>query len=221
MKDQNERWIFALDTTFQVGVDSLPLVIGGILDAHSHSFLPTFSAFVNRQDSKTFEAIFDYLKSVGVPAPSLSMSDGDLAARDALAKVWPELKMAMCWYHTKKASKRKLGKQRIIITFSHFFSPLIAKIKDRYPVLFDQILSDLEELRNKACDESMFHLLWALLEKKYSTRDDYPDALSRRLLVDEFLFGYFKPTWVLDQRRSGWYQGFAPQCPVTNNAVER
>jgi len=37
----------------------------------------------------------------------------------------------------------------------------------------------------------MFHLLWALLEQKYSTIDDYPDAESRRLLVDEFLFGYF------------------------------
>lgn len=88
-------------------------------------------------------------------------------------------------------------------------------------MLYQQILDDLEELRSKAVDESMFNLLWALLEQKYTNRDDYPDSESRRLLVDEFLFGYFKPTWVLDKKRSGWYQGFAPQCPVTNNALER
>ena len=122
----SERWIFALDSTFQIGVDSLPLVIGGILCSNTHSFLPTISAFVNREDSKAFEVIFAYLKSVGVPPPALSMTDGDLASRDALGKVWPELKMAMCWFHTKKASKRKLGKaKQFFIRFrTNFFLSL-------------------------------------------------------------------------------------------------
>ena len=106
----------AIDATFQVTVDKLPLIFVGIISP-IEGFLPILAGIQDHLDTETFKLIFGYLKDNGFPAPTALQADGC----KALKEIWPECDLSMCYFHTKKNCKRELGKFPIyqFISFSH------------------------------------------------------------------------------------------------------
>ena len=99
----------AIDATYQVTVDKLPLVFVGIISP-TESFLPVLSGIQDKLDTDTFRIIFKWIKDQGLPAPTALQADGDRATRKAAKEIWPECELSMCWYHCKKNCRRELGK---------------------------------------------------------------------------------------------------------------
>ena len=62
-------------------------------------------------------------------------------------------------------------------------------------------------------------MLWCLLERKHLEEMDYDAEM--KSLVKSFIIDYFKKQWVVDESVCGWYQAVLPQCPMTNNSLER
>ena len=66
--------MMAIDATFQVTVDKLPLILVGILSPEG--FLPILAGIQDHLDTATFKLIFTYLKENGFPAPTALQADG-------------------------------------------------------------------------------------------------------------------------------------------------
>ena len=141
------------------------------------------------------------------------MADGDGAIRAAVSEVFPDALMAMCWFHCKHASKRHMGKYSACSHFTLFALFFVC-------LIFKDILEDLEQFRNYVIDQEMFNVIWALLERKYEEEYDYPSEVAKSLTLD-FLIRYFKKTYVTSKTLNGFWQGFIPQVPLTNNHMER
>ena len=165
-------------------------------------------------DTSTYAKIFTILKEFAPCDPTVVMADGDGAIRAAVSEVFPDALMAMCWFHCKHASKRHT------LPYSHYFLFVSGKLKSQFPHIFKEILEDLEQFRNYVIDQEMFNVIWALLERKYEEEYDYPSEVAKSLTLD-FLIRYFKKTYVTSKTLNGFWQGFIPQVPLTNNHMER
>ena len=106
------------------------------------------------------------------------------------------------------------------LPYSHYFLFVSGKLKSQFPHIFKEILEDLEQFRNYVIDQEMFNVIWALLERKYEEEYDYPSEVAKSLTLD-FLIRYFKKTYVTSKTLNGFWQGFIPQVPLTNNHLER
>ena len=109
----------AIDATFQVTVDKLPLIFAGIISP-TEGFLPIFAGIQDHLDTETFKLIFSYMKENGFPAPTALQADGCKATRKALKEIWPDCDLCMCYFHTKKNCKRELGKFSECLFFAPF-----------------------------------------------------------------------------------------------------
>ena len=58
----------AIDATFQLTVDKLPLIFAGIISP-TEGFLPILAGILDHLDTETFKLIFSYPKDNGFPAP--------------------------------------------------------------------------------------------------------------------------------------------------------
>lgn len=108
-KNHEGRYMLAVDATFQVTVDKLPLLFVGIISP-TDGFLPVLAGIQDRLDTDTFRIVFQWISENGFPAPTAIMADGDKATRKAIKEIWPEVDLCMCWYHVKKNCRRELGK---------------------------------------------------------------------------------------------------------------
>ena len=106
------------------------------------------------------------------------------------------------------------------LPYSHYFLFVSGKLKSQFPHIFKEILEDVEQFRNYVIDQEMFNVIWALLERKYEEEYDYPSEVAKSLTLD-FLIRYFKKTYVTSKTLNGFWQGFIPQVPLTNNHLER
>ena len=104
--------------------------------------------------------------------------------------------------------------------YSHYFLFIPGKLKSQYPDIYKELLDDLEHFRNYVIDQEMFYIVWGLLERKYEQEYDYPSASAKSLTLD-FLLRYFKKTYVSSNSLNGFWQGYIPQVPLTNNHLER
>ena len=129
--------MMAIDATFQVTVDKLPLIFAGIISP-TEGFLSILAGIQDHLDTDTFKLIFGYLKDNGFPAPTALQADGCKATRKALKEIWPECDLSMCYIQTKKNCKRELGKFSIyqFISFSH---QVFKKYKYRFRTKFGNV----------------------------------------------------------------------------------
>ena len=226
-KNNEGRYMMAIDATYQVCVDKLPLIFVGIISP-ADGFLPVLAALQDKLDTETFRLIFRWIKENGFPEPTALQADGDKATRKAAREIWPDIDLCMCWYHVKKNCKRELSKLTIShqnISFSHqmltlshqnfFFSGMLAK---NYPELCEALLLDLEELRTFTLDHESFLVLEPLWERKWLEETRYPDSAAKKMVSDFIL--YYKREWVQPELVRGWWQGAAPLCVNTNNNLE-
>ena len=78
------------------------------MTANGH-FVPIGVCLTNREDTETFEFLFKWIKESATNAPYALMSDADMASRNAAVNIFGDkLVLLMCYYHQKKAVKRKL-----------------------------------------------------------------------------------------------------------------
>ena len=59
-KNQEGRYMLAIDATFQVTVDKLPLILVGIISP-ADGFLPVLAGIQDKLDTETFLLIFNWI----------------------------------------------------------------------------------------------------------------------------------------------------------------
>ena len=167
----------------------------GVLTANSH-YIPIGVCLTNREDTQTFEILFNWIKESTTNIPYALMSDGDKACRRAALTVFGEIVLLMCYYHQKKSVKRKL-----------------AFVKEKDDQLFYNILTDLHQIHLFTLDEESFNVIFALFTRKYSEEVNYYNdylKIDVRTRVLPYLLNY----WASDKMMNLWYQGSNPQVII-------
>ena len=109
--------------------------------ANGH-FVPIGVCLTNREDTETFEFLFKWIKESATNAPYALMSDADMASRNAAVNIFGDkLVLLMCYYHQKKAVKRKLQ-----------------FVKEKDETVFQSIMNDIHMIHLFALDKPLIIL---------------------------------------------------------------
>ena len=86
-------------------------------------------------------------------------------------------------------------------------------------MLANEVYHDICVIQIYTIDVECFNVVFPLFERKWEARvkeigGEVGNSLS------EFLC-YFKRTWIKDRDVYGWFQGFNPLNPTSNNSLER
>ena len=172
--------------------------------------------------------MFQWIAEVAASPPYQLMADGDQASRIAAERVWPNIKLLMCYVHVRW--KTFFLHQIIIYAFlcrravRRKFAPI-----DAYdnPV-FQSLLKDLHTLHLYAVDQEAFCLLYGLFQRKWVedasyllTSGHHGDQRMSELLRDGFK--YLSSTWLTGsggQRVRNWFQGANITRAMSNNSLE-
>ena len=153
---------------------------------------------------ETFEFLFKWIKKTATNAPYALMSDADMACRNAAVNVFGDkLLLLMCYYHQRKAVRRKL-----------------AFVKEKDDAVFQSIMNDIHMIHLFTLDKESFNVVFALFTRKYSEEWTYYNDLLK-LEVRNQALPYLSSQWALNKMTNLWFQGSNPQGPMTNNALER
>ena len=129
----------------------------------------------------------------------------------AAEKVWPNIKLLMCYAHVRRAVRRRFA------AIDAYDNPV-----------YESLLKDLHQLHLYAVDQEAFCLLYGLFQRKWVEDASYPltsghhgDQRMSELLRDGFK--YLSSTWLIGsngQRVRNWYQGANITRAITNNSLE-
>ena len=189
--------------TYQTNVEDAPMLQFGVLTANGH-FVPIGVCLTNREDTETFEFLFKWIKESATNAPYALMSDADMASRNAAVNIFGDkLVLLMCYYHQKKAVKRKLQ-----------------FVKEKDETVFQSIMNDIHMIHLFALDKESFNIIFALFTRKYSEEWEYHNDYLK-MDVRARALPYLSSQWGVNKMTNLWFQGCNPQGPMTNNALER
>ena len=123
--------------------------------------------------------------------PTCLIADAADAITNGFENVFLELlRRVMCWFHMKKAYEDHP-------TFKIIKSPNK-----------EHIMQDINTLQLSESTE-IFEAAYELFKDKWLHKTD---------AIDNFINTYFEAEWI--QKHPGWYEGYAPGIPSTNNALE-
>ena len=159
--------------------------------------------------------MFQWIAEVAASPPYQLMTDGDQASRIAAERVWPNIKLLMCYVHVRW--KTFFLHQIIIYAFlcrravRRKFAPI-----DAYdnPV-FQSLLKDLHTLHLYAVDLEAFCLLYGLFQVmkillRFRTKLQQCNFFQKMAELLRDGFKYLSSNWLMGsngQRVRNWYQG--------------
>ncbi|CAF1036165.1 unnamed protein product [Brachionus calyciflorus] len=186
----NKRDILVVDSTYKIIFQGYPLMIAGTVDFDKH-FHPLAVAICTRETKDDFEFLFrSILKKVPNFCPKYLLADGADAITNGFEAVYGKPIRIMCWAHTERAVSNKL------------------KLKnDKNETLKKQIMNDFHLLQ-LSFSQTKFNITYKLFKRKWERLDE----------LGQF-FDYFEKEWI-HSKNFGWFEGFSPGYPSTNNALE-
>ena len=187
-----DRWMLALDSTYQTNMDECPVIMFGKIGADG-KFRPIGLVLTKKEDMDSYKLVLDFIRETSKVNPESVMADGDPAITAAAEEVFPNAVRLMCFTHVMRNVNEKL-----------------ARIRALDPAISQNISNDIRALQHGALDEESFHVLYGLMQRKWT------EDLKER--IREF-FLYFGNTWCRSATCK-WYQACNPQHATTNNSVE-
>ena len=192
---KNTKHICA-DATYKLIQHGYPVLVVGTTD-RDKKFHPFGVAMCCNETEDAFKFIFKSIKDCVQEIyqydyqPTILVADAAEAITNGFTSVFLELLFrVMCWFQMKKA----FGDHE---TFTSINQPHKENIR--------QDICTLQLCESK----DIFDAAYQLFKKKWTTMKDGG--------IKDFLI-YFDKTWI--QQHPGWYEGFAPGVPSTNNALE-
>jgi hypothetical protein len=184
------------DATYKLLQHGYPLLVVGTTDK-ARMFHPFGIALCSNEKSEAFSFIFKSIKECILTVynydyePSVLVADAAEATTNAFESIFHELQYrVMCWFHMRKAYEDHSS---------------YAAIEKQFK---EQIKQDIYTLQ--LCEsEEIFDAAYALFKRKW---------LNKSKAVENFINDYFDKIWI--QQHPGWYEGFAPGIPSTNNGLE-
>ena len=92
-------------------------------------------------------------------------------------------------------------------------------MKSKHSVLASEVYHDICTIQLYTLDVESFNVVFPLFEKKWDAKVKDAGGVVGQTLGD--FLSYFKKTWVLDRSVYGWFQGYNPLNPTSNNSLER
>ena len=191
------------DATYKLIYQGYPVLMVGTTD-RAKAYHPFGIALSSNEKNTSFEFVFNAIKQSALQLcsytyiPRILVADAAEAITIGFKTAFGDealLKRVMCWFHMKKAYEGKDAQSK---------SPF----KELPDELKDQLNTDIYLLHMSESPE-MFERAYDLFVAKWR-------AIANAV-VDKFL-DYFNQQWF--EKNSGWYEGFAPGIPSTNNALE-
>jgi len=183
--------LICFDGTYKLTSAGYPCLRAGFADANG-KFFSTVLAISKTESAETYKKFFNFLKTRGYE-PDVLMADAAKEISLAQKSVWNNCSRSTCFFNLIKNIKSKMKGGRL-----ETFWPIIK--------------SELDVLA-KATTYSEFKKASILLNKSW--QDRYSNDNDVKKILDSFFDVYVK-----DANNSGWWAGFAPECPRTNNSLE-
>jgi hypothetical protein len=184
------------DATYKLLHHGHPILIVGTTDKDK-SFHPFGVALCCNEKEEAFKFIFQSIKECVKEIydfdyqPTILVADASEAITNGFKSVFDELLLrVMCWFHMKKA----LEDHETYVALD--------------PAHKEKIKQDIYVLQLSESNE-IFNCAYELFKKKWKQ--------VKNMIVDQFMT-YFDKIWI--EQHPGWYEGYAPGVPGTNNALE-
>ena len=91
-----DRWMLALDSTYQTNMDECPVIMFGKIGADGQ-FQPIGLALTKKEDMESYKLVLDFIRETSEVNPESVMADGDHAITAAAEEVFPT---AVRLFHT-------------------------------------------------------------------------------------------------------------------------
>ena len=106
LQNFNNQGTFHLDATYKIVKYNYPLIVFGFTDLF-RKFYPVAFMFVSREQQADFEHFFNSLLSVMDKfklklQPKFIVIDAHYPSANAIAKIFPDTVILMCWFHLKQ-----------------------------------------------------------------------------------------------------------------------
>ena len=147
--------------------------------------MPNYPLISSKEDKFTYDYLLQFIKDEAKTAPLAVMADGSKAISSSCSEKLPDSKRLMCWYHACKNIREKL-----------------VGVKNLDVAVSNNILSDINVLQYGAPDEESFHILFALLTRKWTEEKVYMTDILKDKVADFFL--YLEKVWMTPDLRN-WY----------------
>lgn len=183
------------DATYKLNLQGLPVLMLAISDNNNHCF-PIAVAISARERSQDYA---DLLRTPVIGAermrlnttrPKYVMGDGAVAISSAIEAVYKDTVLRCMCWYHVQSNVKK--KMKELNTNSE---------------LQLQILRDLQYIQLSSTSPAFFNH-FDLMEKKYASNPE-----------GKAVMDYIRESWI-DSKLNGWYEGFAPRLPSTNNGLE-
>ena len=184
------------DATFKLIQHGYPILLVGTTD-RDKAFHPFGVVMCSNETDEAFKFIFQSIKDTVKDVYNFDylltilIADAADAITNGFTRVFKELlTRVMCWFHMKKAFEAHE-------TYISLESSTKEQIKQDIYVL--QLSESID----------FFNTSYELFKEKWSSE--------KNKATDTFLT-YFHKVWI--DQHPGWYEGYAPGVPSTNNALE-
>ena len=196
LEEGSERWMLALDATYQTNMEECPVIIFGKTGSDGKFHAVGF-ALTKKEDKESYKFVLDWISRTSKKQPECVMADGDTAITAAILSTFPNATRMMCFTHVVRNTNERM-----------------AGIRALDPAISQRISNDIRSLQQGALDQEV---LYGLLQRKW-TEEVLITTEDLKVKIREF-FLYFTKTWCLSET-SKWYQACNPQHATTNNSVE-
>ena len=184
------------DATYKLLHYGFPVLIVGTTDKNK-TFHPFGVALCCNEKEEAFMFIFQSIKDSVRDIyqfdyePTILVADASNAITNGFTSVFKDLLFrVMCWFHMKKA-------------YEDHETYLAVESIHRDSIKQDIYVLQLSE------STDIFNTAYKLFKKKWSNE--------KNKAIDSFL-NYFDNVWI--EQHPGWYEGYAPGVPSTNNGLE-
>lgn len=125
---------------------------------------------MSRKTEKSYTHLFQTLKDFFPLVGKFVMTDFEVAMRNAIRKVYPELKQYTCWFHLCQAAKRKATQMPIVMQSIKSND----KIKKAYYKLLalpllppNEIASCFQVIKSEVTEEKAIHKFFDYFENQW------------------------------------------------------
>ena len=176
--------MFALDHTYQLTVEDIPMMMVGQLQQTKH-FIPFLCVLQNREDKEAFDVVLNYIKDKRQVPPVAILGDASKAFSASIKEQLPDTIRLTCWFHMIKAVRIRAQ-----------------VVRANNGTVYNDIYEDLKSVHFHVYDSVMFNLVMGLFLRKYSEEYTfYDDDLKHETLK---LIRYIMDTWARDTSVNCW-----------------
>ena len=165
LEEGSERWMLALDATYQTNMEECPVIIFGKTGSDGKFHAVGF-ALTKKEDKESYKFVLDWISRTSKKQPGCVMADGNTAITAAILSTFPNATRMMCFTHVVRNTSQRISNDIRSLQQGALdqesFQVLYGLLQRKWT---EEVMITTEDLKVKICEFFLyFTKTWCLSE---------------------------------------------------------